>query len=144
MEPVGHHYDVFLLGRGSQTGWFQHIGNRRFSARDANGNGEPDEIEFESEEMQVWELGMKRTILDGRIRFNGAYFFQDFTDKQISTQRIIGGQLGTVVSNASGAEVHGLEVDVNWLIDENWRVSGGYTWLNSEYSDYKVLSTGFG
>ena len=124
-----------------KPGGFSTLGIGGFGA-DANGNGEPDEIEFESEEMQVWELGMKRTILDGRIRFNGAYFFQDFTDKQISTQRIIGGQLGTVVSNASGAEVHGLEVDVNWLIDENWRVSGGYTWLNSEYSDYKVLSTG--
>ena len=91
--------------------------------------------------MQVWELGMKRTLLDGRLRFNGAYFFQDFTDKQISIQRVVRGQLGTVISNASGAEVHGLELDASWLITDNWRLSGGYTWLNGEFTDYKVLTT---
>ena len=109
---------------------------------DGDGNGEPNEIEFESEKMQVWELGMKRTVLDGRMRLNGAYFFQDFTDKQISTQSIVGGQLGTVISNASGAEVHGLELDARWSIDDNWSFVGGYTWLKSEYTDYKVLSGG--
>ena len=109
---------------------------------DGDGNGEPNEIEFESEKMQVWELGMKRTVLDGRMRLNGAYFFQDFTDKQISTQSIVGGQLGTVISNASGAKVHGLELDARWSIDDNWSFVGGYTWLKSEYTDYKVLSGG--
>lgn len=131
----------FSWAVANKPGGFSTLGIGGFGA-DANGNGEPDEIEFEPEEMQVWELGMKRTLRDGRVRFNGAYFFQDFTDKQISTQRIIRGQLGTVVSNASGAEVHGLELDMSWLINENWRFSGGYTWLNSEYTDYKVLSTG--
>ena len=109
---------------------------------DGDGNGEPNEIEFESEKMQVWELGMKRTVLDGRMYLNGAYFFQDFTDKQISTQSIVGGQLGTVISNASGAKVHGLELDARWSIDDNWSLVGGYTWLKSEYTDYKVLSGG--
>ncbi len=131
----------FSWAVAKKPGGFSTLGIGGFGA-DANGNGEPDEIVFEPEEMQVWELGMKRTLLDGRVRFNGAYFFQDFTDKQISTQRIIRNQLGTVVSNASGAEVHGLELDVSWLINDNWRLSGGYTWLNAEYTDFKVLSTG--
>ncbi|WP_446830941.1 TonB-dependent receptor [Candidatus Foliamicus sp.] len=131
----------FSWAVANKPGGFSTLGIGGFGG-DANGNGEPDEIVFEPEEMQVWELGMKRTLLGGRLRLNGAYFFQDFTDKQISTQRIIRGQLGTVVSNASGAEVHGIELDANWLISENWRLIGGYTWLDSEYTDYKVLSTG--
>ena len=131
----------FSWAIAKKPGGFSTLGIGGFGG-DANGNGEPDEIEFEPEEMQVWELGMKRTLLDGRMRFNGAYFFQDFTDKQISTQRIIRNQLGTVVSNASGAEAHGVELDVSWRISDNWRFSGGYTWLDAEYSDYKVLSTG--
>lgn len=130
----------FSWAVAKKPGGFSTLGFGGFGA-DANGNGEPDEIEFEPEEMQVWEVGMKRTLMDGRLRFNGAYFFQDFTDKQISIQRVIRGQLGTVISNASGAEVHGLELDVNWLITDNWRLSAGYTWLNGEYTDYKVLTT---
>ena len=131
----------FSWAVAKKPGGFSTLGFGGFGG-DANGNGEPDEIEFDPEEMQVWEVGMKRTLLDGRLRFNGAYFFQDFTDKQISAQRIIRGQLGTVISNASGAEVHGLELDANWLISENWRLSAGYTWLKAEFTDYKVLSTG--
>ena len=130
----------FSWAVAKKPGGFSTLGFGGFGA-DANGNGEPDEIEFEPEEMQVWEVGMKRTMLDGRLRFNGAYFFQDFTDKQISIQRVVRGQLGTVISNASGAEIHGLELDVNWLITDNWRLSGGYTWLNGEFTDYKVLTT---
>ena len=131
----------FSWAVGKKPGGFSTLALGGFGV-DANGNGEPDEIEFEPEEMQVWELGMKRTLMDGRLRLNGAYFFQDFTDKQISSQRVIRGQLGTVISNASGAEVHGVEIDANWLINDNWRLSGGYTWLNGEYTDYKVVSTG--
>ena len=130
----------FSWAVAKKPGGFSTLGFGGFGA-DANGNGEPDEIEFEPEEMQVWELGMKRTLLDGRLRFNGAYFFQDFTDKQISIQRVVRGQLGTVISNASGAEIHGLELDASWLITDNWRLSGGYTWLNGEFTDYKVLTT---
>ncbi len=131
----------FSWAVAKKPGGFSTLGFGGFGA-DANGNGEPDEIEFDPEEMQVWEVGMKRTLMDGRLRFNGAYFFQDFTDKQISAQRVIRGQLGTVISNASGAEVHGLELDANWLITDNWRLSAGYTWLKGEFTDYKVLSTG--
>ena len=130
----------FSWAVAKKPGGFSTLGFGGFGA-DANGNGEPDEIEFEPEEMQVWEVGMKRTMLDGRLRFNGAYFFQDFTDKQISIQRVVRGQLGTVISNASGAEIHGVELDVNWLITDNWRLAGGYTWLNGEFTDYKVLTT---
>lgn len=130
----------FSWAVAKKPGGFSTLGFGGFGA-DANGNGEPDEIEFEPEEMQVWELGMKRTLMDGRLRFSGAYFFQDFTDKQISIQRVVRGQLGTVISNASGAEIHGAELDVNWLITDNWSLSGGYTWLNGEFTDYKVLTT---
>ena len=130
----------FSWAVAKKPGGFSTLGFGGFGA-DANGNGEPDEIEFEPEEMQVWEVGMKRTLMDGRLRFNGAYFFQDFTDKQISIQRVVRGQLGTVISNASGAEIHGVELDVDWLITDNWRLSGGYTWLNGEFTDYKVLTT---
>lgn len=130
----------FSWAVAKKPGGFSTLGFGGFGG-DANGNGEPDEIEFEPEEMQVWEVGMKRTLMDGRLRFNGAYFFQDFTDKQISIQRVVRGQLGTVISNASGAEVHGVELDASWLITDNWRLSAGYTWLNGEFTDYKVITT---
>ena len=51
----------FSWAVAKKPGGFSTLGIGGFGA-DGNGDGEPDEIEFEPEEMQVWELGMKRTI----------------------------------------------------------------------------------
>ena len=107
---------------------------------DANLDGNPEEIAFEPEEMTAWELGAKTSWLDDRLRINGAVFFQDYTDKQVSLQRIIGQQLGTVVANAAGAEIPGLEVDAVWQATDNLRVSGAYTYLDGSYTDFKPTS----
>ena len=46
----------------------------------------PEANRYEAEEMTVYELGMKSTMMDGKMRFNADIFLQDFTDKQTATQ----------------------------------------------------------
>lgn len=107
---------------------------------DANLDGNPEEISFEPEKMTVWELGGKTNWLNGRLRVNGAIFYQDYTDKQVSLQRIIGDQLGNVIDNAAAAEVLGAEIEFVWLASDHLTLSGGYTYLDGKYKDFAPTS----
>ena len=71
-------------------------------------------------------------------------FFEDYTDRQVSVQKVIGTQLGNVIENAAGGQVYGFEFDVQWLLSENVTLSGGYSYLDSKYTDFKLTSTGAG
>ena len=107
---------------------------------DPNLDGNFDEAEFEPERLDVWEIGLKSTLFDGRVRLNGTVFFQDFKDKQISLQKIIGNTTGIVTENIDGSEIRGLEVDATWQASENWLLQLGYTFLDSEYTDYTQVT----
>ena len=102
--------------------------------------------EFDPEEMEVWEIGGNSTWLDGTLLTTGAIFFQDFTDKQALTSTLGNdGRLVSKIENAGAAEVWGAELGVTWQPEERflggrWTLSGSYTWLDTEYTDFEVQS----
>ena len=107
------------------------------------GGFDPDLLRFDEEKVTVYELGGKTRFNDGRLQVNGAVFFQDFTDKQVSTQvPLASGLLGIAPVNADGAEVWGIESEVVWLATENLSFNLSYTWLDTEYTDFKRTSSG--
>jgi outer membrane receptor protein involved in Fe transport len=129
--------------RGIKPGGFSLLTSGAFGL-DANLDGNYDEIEFEPERLDVWEIGAKTTLFDGRVRLNGSAFFQDFKDKQVTVQKVVEGTTGTQVENISGSEVRGIEIDLTWQITQNWLASGGYTFLDSEYTDYTIVTQSSG
>jgi len=133
----------FSWSRGIKPGGFSLLTSGAFGL-DANLDGVYDEIEFEPERLDVWEVGAKTTLFDGRVRLNGSVFLQNFKDKQVTVQKVTGGTTGTEVENISGSEVNGLELDATWQITENWLVSGGYTFLKTEYTDYTITTSSSG
>jgi outer membrane receptor protein involved in Fe transport len=101
------------------------------------------DVEFDSERIKVYEIGSKWTSEDRRVQLNGALFYQDFTDKQVSTQVIIGTTLGNRVTNAGGAELQGLELAAQWRATERLSVGLGLThFLKYEYTDFTTLTSG--
>ena len=104
----------------------------------------PEDNRFEAEEMTVYELGMKSTMMGGKMRFNADIFLQDFTDKQTATQ-VVNPETGILQSrttNASKAEVKGLELDVQYFVNDNLSATLSYTHLNAHYSDFTRLTAG--
>lgn len=109
--------------------------------------GTPTTIEnerFDSERQEAWEIGWKTAWeAAGFLQVNGAFFFNDYTDKQIGTQvvREQGGQLSLqpVVVNAAAAEVWGAEVEFLWQPKwvEGLNITLAYTFLNAEFVDFK-------
>jgi outer membrane receptor protein involved in Fe transport len=104
----------------------------------------PANSHFEDEKMQVWELGAKSTWLDGRLILNGALFFQDYTDKQLSSQVPVGNTLATRAINAGEAEVKGLELEASFRATDYLSLSGAYTYLDTEYTKFQSLDSGAG
>lgn len=101
----------------------------------------PDVLRFEAEKMTVYEFGWKTSWMDNRLRFNGAVFYQDFTDKQLTSQYLPpSGVLSTRPENASAALIQGIEVDVEAVLTDNLTMQWGYTLLSTEYDEYNKVS----
>ncbi|MBN8280705.1 MAG: TonB-dependent receptor [Gammaproteobacteria bacterium] len=101
---------------------------------------------FDQEKLDNYELGAKTAWFDRALRLNGAVFFQDFKNKQVSTQIAdpVTGVLTPRIINAGKAEVWGVELDATWYATENLTFNIGYTWLDTEYTDFKAVTTGVG
>jgi outer membrane receptor protein involved in Fe transport len=110
------------------------------------GGGFAEEIEqgrFDSEKLDAWELGTKASWdFAGFLQTNAAFYFQDYTDKQVATQVVIGGELQPRILNAGGAEVWGVELEFTWQpwFAEGLTLFGAYTYLDAEYTEFKVES----
>ena len=107
-------------------------------------------LEYEPEKLVVYELGLKSQWLDRTLIVNSSFFFQDFTDKQtlVSLLNAAGDRIVNKLENVDGAEVRGLEVDVEWspmetFLAGNWNLRGSYTYLDAEYVGARVENTSF-
>ncbi len=101
----------------------------------------PEQLRFEQEQVIVYELGSKLDFLEQRMRVNTALFFQDFTDKQVTSQIVDeNGFLQSRIRNAN-AEIYGAELDVTLQVTDALRLFASYTYLESEYTDFTQLTS---
>ncbi len=101
------------------------------------------DVEFLPEKVKVYELGAKWVSADRRALVNAAFFKQDFTDKQVSSQVIIGNTLGNRITNAGGAEAQGMELTAQWRATPYLTLGAGITQMfKYEFTDYTTLTSG--
>ena len=74
---------------------------------------------FRSDVMENTEFGWKATMLDGRLRFNGAVYMIDWKDIQVSQFDSQNISILTVVDNGGDAEIKGIEGDLTWAATDN-------------------------
>lgn len=86
-----------------------------------------------SEILDNYELGLKSTILDGRLRFNAAAFRLEYDDLQV--YELLG--LVLVTSNAQ-AKVEGFEIESAFAVSNNLTIGGSYTSLDAHYKSNAV------
>jgi len=129
------------VAEGIKPGGISTLGAGAFL--DADGDGQLTEFTFDAETLWSYEVGLKGTWLDGTLRTNVAGFFQDYTDKQVGTQGFVGNSpVPTgVILNAGEAEIWGVELDTLWQPNDNWTFGLAYTFLDTEYTEFEVLST---
>ena len=90
-------------------------------------------IRFDPEFVDSYELGLKSTLLDGRMRLNFAAFYMDFDDKQ--EQQFVPGS-GFVQTNAGKANSKGFEIDATALLADGWDMAASLGYANAKYKDF--------
>jgi len=85
-----------------------------------------------SETVLSYEAGVKSTLFNNRMRFNASAWYYDANDLQFSA---IGG-LGNFnqLVNADG-EAWGFEADAEWLVTENFLLTGGVGYADTEITE---------
>ena len=97
---------------------------------DADGNA--INFEYNDEEAQALEVGIKTDLAGGAARLNVAAFLTKYDDLQVATFQ------GTnfTVSNAAEAEIKGVEVDLTWRVTEALTLAGAVAYLDFEFDRY--------
>jgi outer membrane receptor protein involved in Fe transport len=90
------------------------------------------DINYLSDFLTNYEAGFKTTWLDGRLRINGAVFYDQWEDFQFSFLGING---LTVIRNAAAAEMKGAELEVNWRPTEGLTIFGSAAYVDATLTE---------
>lgn len=95
--------------------------------------GSPD---YDEEESKNFEVGLKRTWMDGRLQTNASFYFVDITKYQLTTPLADPtGALNSIVTNQGDGEVMGVEIDVTAVLTDNITVGANYALADSEFTE---------
>ena len=95
-------------------------------------NRAPDAGEYVSDFLTNWEAGWKTVWMNNSLQFNGAVFFEEWEDFQVS---FTGANAITAVNNGPTAEILGLEGQIQWVPLDDLTISGAFTFIDSELQD---------
>jgi outer membrane receptor protein involved in Fe transport len=90
------------------------------------------------EELLAYEVGVKATLLDGRVQANAAAFYYDYTDKQLAV--LFADPIYTVLGrldNIPDSEAYGLDTEISWLITPELTAIAAATFLDTEIGSYE-------
>jgi iron complex outermembrane recepter protein len=112
--------------------------NRGFKSGSYNTTA-PYDPPTEPEILDAYEIGLKSTLLDNRLRLNMAAFFYDYSEIQLSK---ISGAAQTIL-NAAEAEVIGFDMDFDAVLTDNLSLTGGIALLDTEYKELSDAPVSF-
>jgi iron complex outermembrane receptor protein len=88
--------------------------------------------DYRKETSGAFELGIKQQIMDGRIRWEAAYYHVDVDDMQFF--EFVVGPFGLlrVVENVDEVTIDGVEISGMWSITDSFNVFAGANWIDSK------------
>ena len=105
----------------------------------------------EEETLINYEVGIKGLFFDQRLNLRSAAFFNDYDGYQINAiqfkPRLLESPfsespLVEFIDNIDGTSIWGAEAEATWYIDENWRISGFFAFLDSEFGPFQSIISG--
>ena len=106
-------------------------------------NQEPGLFRVEPEVSKNWELGMKSTWFDRRLKVNLTGYHNDYENQQLSVARRINGQPVIIILNAQEATLYGFELEMQALLG-NWSMSLTAGTTEGEYDKFTVQDSTIG
>lgn len=96
--------------------------------------GAPGEPGYSPEKIKAFEVGTKSDLFDRKLRLNLAAFYYDYNDIQV--QRIALANL--IVFNGAKARIYGIDGDFAAVLNSNFNLTGGFTWLDTKFKSFPV------
>ena len=116
-KDIGDDAMVFAtVATGSKSGGFNTV------------SGEPSDREFDDEDTTSYEVGVKSTLFDAKMRLNATAFYTEIDDYQ-SQQQLESGA-GTFVSNLGEIETSGLDVYLEAVPFPNLTLTAGLLYMH--------------
>jgi outer membrane receptor protein involved in Fe transport len=84
---------------------------------------------YKSDFLTNYEVGFKTTWANNRLRFNGAFFVDDWDDFQYS---FLGANGLTEIRNAGQARIKGFETDIVWAVSDGFTLSTALSFLDAK------------
>lgn len=92
---------------------------------------------FRPETLTEYEIGVKSTFLDRRIRLNVAAYYDDYKDVQRSASTLVpGGAVALIYSNAAKAKLKGFEAELQVRPVTGLQLQGAVGYLNARYTAF--------
>ena len=95
--------------------------------------------EWEPDFLTNYEVGLKSTWLDQRVRLNGAVYFSDWENVQFTIFDFFFSSCCGNVFNLNDSEILGVEADGTFLITDNWTLFAAFSYSDGETSGPFVL-----
>lgn len=126
-SPTDDLMTYFVYSQGFKSGGFQFA---KFNAVEAQ------EI-FDPETVETFEVGLKSTWFDQRLRLNANVFHYDYSDLQVAkTTTGVAGAPAISTINAAAATVKGFELDSSLGLTDDLNLHIGYAYLDATYDEY--------
>jgi iron complex outermembrane recepter protein len=81
--------------------------------------------------LKNYEIGWKTSWLNNHLRFNGALFYEDWSNFQFS---FLGPNSVTIVANAGSAKVKGAEAELEWAASPGLTITAGGAYIDAYLS----------
>jgi iron complex outermembrane receptor protein len=108
-------------------------GGFNYESDTANPDGSPGPgTEFENEEAEAWELGVKATLWDGRANISAAVFQTEITNLQVTSFQGLTFQVG----NAAEMTSKGFEFEAKLAMTEDLTMGLSLQYLDAQYDSY--------
>lgn len=121
------------VSRGFKSGGFDGRANTDFGFQP-----------FAPEFVWSYEGGLKTRWFNGGLIANFAYFYNDYTDLQVTSFGAdpISGVFVSLFTNAAEARIHGAELELFARPHERMSITGTVGWLDAEYKEFDILVGG--
>ncbi|MFT6653300.1 MAG: iron complex outermembrane receptor protein [Marinomonas primoryensis] len=122
---INHYFNNDFMAYGSYSRGFKSGMYSTFSA---------DGDRVDAETLDAFEIGFKSEFFENRIRLNGASYFYQYNDLQLTTQ--VAG--ANVLTNAAKAESKGVELELVAALSEHWELNSNVAWNSAKFKSFPL------